>query len=69
MNLRLFFQKPHVYVFLIFLGVGLEFYDLESRLFWVDEVYSILYTGGGVKKEIAPVNEVNTLLTMTACCI
>ncbi len=54
-----FFLKPWLYIVIIIVGVALKFYHLDGKLFWIDEVSTVLYTSGVngeiIQKEI-PVN-------------
>ncbi len=56
-----FFLKPWLYIVIIIVGVALKFYHLDSKLFWMDEVSTVLYTTG-IKdaniKESIPVNQI-----------
>jgi len=60
-TIRDFFLKPWLYVLVITIGVALKFYHLDSKLFWMDEVSTVLYTSGSnnviIQKNI-PVNQI-----------
>src|SRR3569833_354373 len=60
-TIRDFFLRPWLYVLVITIGVALKFYHLDSKLFWMDEVSTVLYTSGSndviIQKNI-PVNQI-----------
>ena len=41
-----FFKKPYLYLIIILVGILLKFYGIESRFFWIDEIYTIIHTSG-----------------------
>lgn len=59
--IRNFFLKPWFYVVIVIFGTSLKFYHLNSKLFWLDEISTILYTTGIKEHTIAdslPVNRI-----------
>jgi uncharacterized membrane protein len=40
------FRLPYFYITIIILGIGLKFYGIESKFFWLDEVFTITHTSG-----------------------
>ena len=44
--IKQFFKQPIVYFIVILIGVVFKFYGLESRFFWLDEIYTIFHTSG-----------------------
>jgi len=40
------FGTPYLYICIIALGIGLKFYGLESKFFWLDEVFTVTHTTG-----------------------
>lgn len=64
MTVRSFLLKPWLYLLVIILGTFLKFHKIDNKLFWEDEVSSILYTSGayrGVIKKSIPVNEIKSI--------
>ena len=56
-----FFRKPWLYLTIVLIGTSLKFYQLNSKLFWRDEVSTVLYTTGvkeSVILESIPVNQI-----------
>jgi uncharacterized membrane protein len=47
-----FFTRPWPYLVIIFIGISLKFYHLNHRIFWLDEVSTVLYTSGQNEKEL-----------------
>ncbi len=45
-SIKSFLKKPYLYIAIILLGVSLKFIGLESRFFWLDEIYTIFHTSG-----------------------
>ncbi len=45
-TIRQFFIRPHLYIFIIFIGIFFKFYRLDYKLFWFDEVCTIQHTSG-----------------------
>jgi uncharacterized membrane protein len=43
---RHFFLKPWLYIIIVLFGTSLKFYQLNGKLFWVDEVSTVFYTSG-----------------------
>jgi uncharacterized membrane protein len=41
-----FFQKPYLYWGIIVIGIALKFYGLESKFYWLDEVYTVTHVSG-----------------------
>jgi uncharacterized membrane protein len=62
-TIRNFLLKPWLYIVIVLLGTLLKFYCLNSKLFWQDEISTILYTSG-VKEQIIkdsiPVNQISS---------
>jgi uncharacterized membrane protein len=58
-TIRNFLLNPWLYIIIVIIGTALKFYHLNYKLFWEDEVSTILYTSGvkGIKKNI-PVNQI-----------
>lgn len=65
------FQKPWVYLIVIILGVSLKFYNLNYKIFWEDEIYTVLHVVGasnildiglGTENEIVALNHYRELL-------
>lgn len=40
------FQKPWIYLIIIILGVILKFHNLNYKIFWEDEIYTVLHVVG-----------------------
>lgn len=40
------FQKPWIYLIIIILGVSLKFYNLNYKIFWEDEIYTVQHVVG-----------------------
>ena len=62
-TIRNFFLKPWLYILIVLVGTALKFYHLDSKLFWMDEVSSVLYTSGANEsniQQIIPVNQIKT---------
>jgi uncharacterized membrane protein len=59
--IRNFLLKPWLYFVVILFGTFLKFYQLNSKLFWVDEISTVFYTAGTngntIQKSI-PVNQI-----------
>lgn len=47
-----FFTKPWPYLLIILIGISLKFYHLNHRIFWLDEVSTVLYTSGQNEKAL-----------------
>lgn len=45
-SIQQFLQKPWLYLIIIFIGIFLKFYHLNNRVFWFDEVCTIIHTSG-----------------------
>jgi uncharacterized membrane protein len=62
-TIRQFLLKPWLYSVVILCGVLLKFYQLDSKLFWVDEIATVFYTlgtnGDSIQKSI-PVNQIKS---------
>lgn len=41
-----FFQKPWIYIFITIVGVGLKFHNLNHKIFWEDEIYTVQHVIG-----------------------
>jgi uncharacterized membrane protein len=63
-SVRYFFSKPWLYLVIIAFGIILKFYQLNKKLFWDDEIASVLYTTGqkisDIKSSI-PANEIKNI--------
>jgi uncharacterized membrane protein len=60
-TIRDFFLKPWLYIVISTIGVALKFYHLNSKLFWMDEVSTVLYTSGvngDIIQQNIPVNQI-----------
>ena len=60
---RNFLIKPWIYIVIVLLGTLLKFYQLNSKLFWVDEVSTVLYTSGingDIMQKSIPVNQIKS---------
>jgi uncharacterized membrane protein len=58
---RNFLLKPWIYVVIVLIGTLLKFYQLNSKLFWVDEISTVLYTSGingNIIQKSIPVNQI-----------
>ena len=51
-RLSSFFTTPWPYLLIISIGISLKFYHLNHRIFWLDEVSTVLYTSGQDEKEL-----------------
>jgi len=64
-TIRNFLLKPWLYIAIALLGTLLKFYHLNNKLFWADEIATVLYTSG-IKdlytryQESIPVNEIKS---------
>jgi uncharacterized membrane protein len=45
-SIHQFLQKPWLYLVIIIIGISLKFYHLNNRVFWYDEVCTIVHTSG-----------------------
>ena len=45
-TIKQLFNKQIVYLIIFLTGVLFKFYGLESRFFWLDEIYTIFHTSG-----------------------
>jgi hypothetical protein len=43
---RNFFLKPWLYLLIVAVGLFLKFYGINGKLFWQDEISTVLYTTG-----------------------
>lgn len=63
-TLRHLVTKPGVYIAIVILGLLLKFYNLDYKLFWRDEISSVLYASG-VRESLTinqiPVNEIRSV--------
>jgi uncharacterized membrane protein len=60
-SIRLFLQKPWLYLVIISTGILLKFYHLDYKLFWYDEICTVLHTSGKTIDEYSeniPANKV-----------
>ncbi len=63
-TLQQLLQRPYLYIIIIVIGITLKFYNLDSRYFWIDEVYTIQHTSGILESEypdLIPINEVKNI--------
>ncbi len=61
--IRHFLLKPWLYIVIVLFGTFLKFYQLNSKLFWVDEVSTVLYTSGingDIIQKNIPVNQIKS---------
>jgi uncharacterized membrane protein len=61
--IRDFLIKPWIYVAIVLLGTLLKFYHLNSKLFWVDEISTVLYTSGingDIIQKSIPANQIKS---------
>ncbi len=62
-TIRHFLLKPWLYIVIVLFGTFLKFYQLNSKLFWVDEISTVLYTSGingdSIQENI-PVNQIKS---------
>src|SRR4051794_15129578 len=64
-RLRELFAKPWLYVLIVLIGTTLKFYHLNYKLFWRDEISTVLYTSGVKEKDYfdkIPLNQVRNIL-------
>ena len=62
-TIQQFLLRPYLYIMIILLGSGLKLYHLDTRYFWLDEVYTIEQTAGIPDREYLkffPVNEIKS---------
>ena len=62
-TLRNILHKPWIYLAVIIIGTLLKFHRLNSKLFWADEISSVLYTAGirdSAYLNKIPVNEIRS---------
>lgn len=45
-SIHQFLQKPWLYMVIVIMGISLKFYHLDNRVFWYDEVCTIVHTSG-----------------------
>jgi uncharacterized membrane protein len=58
-----FLLKPWIYIIIVLFGTLLKFYHLNDKLFWRDEVSTVIYTSGitdNIILESIPVNEIKS---------
>ncbi len=69
MNLiRKFFQHPYLYLFVVIIGVTLKFVNIDNRLFWEDEMSTVMHTSGIPLSEysgLVPLNEIRSITYFT----
>jgi len=56
-----FLKQPHLYIVIVLIGTSLKFYNLDARLFWEDEISTVLHTSGIPLSEypdLIPQNEI-----------
>lgn len=65
------FQKPWIYIFITIIGIGLKFHHLNYKIFWEDEIYTVMHVIGahnileidpGVENEIVALSQYKELL-------
>ena len=62
--IRQFLVQPYLYVFITLIGIAFKFYHLDSKLFWLDEIYTIQHTSGIPDRDypaLVPVNEIKNI--------
>src|SRR5438067_3685974 len=62
-SLRRFFIYPGLYITIVIIGVLLKFYKLDNKLFWDDEISTIMHTSGikfTAYSTLVPVNEIKS---------
>jgi len=62
-TIRNFLLKPWLYIIIVLFGTFLKFYQLDRKLFWVDEISTVLYTSGingDVIQKTIPVNQIQS---------
>lgn len=62
-SIRNFLLKPWLYIVIVLFGTFLKFYQLNNKLFWVDEISTVLYTSGingYTIQESIPVNQIKS---------
>lgn len=59
-KVKQFFKKPFLYLAITILGCALKFTHLDTRLFWLDEISTVMHTSGIVLADPSrlPVNEI-----------
>jgi hypothetical protein len=60
---RNFLLKSWFYLVIVMIGTLLKFYHLDRKLFWQDEVSTVLYTSGikdSIIKKSIPVNQISS---------
>lgn len=58
-----FLKRPYLYIVITLIGVSLKFYQIDNRLFWADEISTILHTSGiplSQYDKLIPPNEINS---------
>ena len=63
-TIRYFLLKPWIYIVIVIVGTALKFYHLNYKLFWEDEVATVLYTSGvkgSIIKKNIPVDEIESI--------
>ena len=46
MALNKLFQNPYFFLVIVLIGVGFKFHGLESKFFWLDEIFTMSHTTG-----------------------
>ena len=62
-TIRHFLLKPWLYIVIVLFGTFLKFYQLNSKLFWMDEISTVLYTSGingDIIQKSIPVNQIKS---------
>jgi uncharacterized membrane protein len=58
-----FLKRPYLYIIIILIGTSFKFYQIDNRLFWEDEISTILHTSGIPLSQYAnliPKNEISS---------
>ena len=58
--IKQFMLKPWLYIAIVVVGVSLKLYRIDYRLFWYDEIATVLHTSGNQTFDI-PVNEIKNI--------
>jgi uncharacterized membrane protein len=63
-TIQQFLIQPYLYILIALIGISFKFYQLDYKLFWIDEISTIQHTSGipdGDYPELVPVNEVKNI--------
>ena len=52
--------QPWLYIFIVLIGVSIKLVRIDYRLFWADEIATVLHTSGNQTFDI-PVNEIKNI--------